>query len=670
MATAAPNLADYLAPGPHWTDHSPVYDDLMNVLGHGAGTAAADAALGFHNLATRTPTVVAFILEGDEDHVQLGYAPAYYPADITNPVPTLDGLIVVLTGLAPDEVTPIVLPQSAFGRTTNARRCLDIATIVGAAGHGHAPPVVRTGPHAGTVANTADIQGRRVHLLPPSVAPDAIRFLPDGRLTLQAFYQEFVLNKWDSADAAEAALWAPTALWFRLASTNVNTGGADVSSVRVAPSALPNVRVQRLLNAHTTKRLKAMMVSLGVGGPQLSNNQFDLGVQQLRQTLTDNHVDSKAFEREIRIKSFQDKHGAALEERALRFCAVTSSDRLPEVHRLLVNAPRGREYSILNCEFAAAAERSSLKIGTASAPLATPTLLDQVFRSYAPMNQGLTLGHGLSPFAIVCEGHDEVEALKKLVNSAAMVEGGATLTLSDAASLTTNDIALPTVVYIAVEKLNGWSVVVDTFHGNNTPIADAIRTAVERINPHLFRLVHQAAATESIGMELVWRVMYEFQQDYFAYLRKMAAGTTGGVVPDFSRIVSMVETHRASALCELPAGWYSKVKGLPPTRDDKDTRSSGLREQTGTAPRVNPSPDSSLMTRFKDCGHASIKSMIGNHNVTVPKVGGKEICLAWALRGACSSNCKRKDQHKQCSRDTVSKIHALMDACGVAGVQN
>ena len=109
---------------------------------------------------------------------------------------------------------------------------------------------------------------------------------------------------------------------------------------------------------------------------------------------------------------------------------------------------------------------------------------------------------------------------------------------------------------------------------------------------------------------------------------------------------------------------------MPPTREDKETRSSGLREQTGTAPRVNPSPDTSLMTRIKDSGHASIKSMIGNHNVTVPKVGGKEICLAWALRGACSSNCKRKDQHKQCSRDTVSKIHALMDTCGVAGVQN
>jgi hypothetical protein len=424
------------------------------------------------------------------------------------------------------------------------------------------------------------------------------------------------------------------------------------------------------LNSFANKHLKTMMSALGVGGPQLSNNQFDLGVQQLRQTLTENHDDSKAFERQIRIKSFQDKHGAALEQRALRFCDVPTSDRLPEVHRLLVNAPRGREYSILNCEFAARAAVSPLQVGVASAPLATPTLLDQVFRSHAPMNQGLTLGQGLTPFAIVCEGHDEVEALKSMVNSAAMVEGGATLTLSDAAALTTNDVCLPTVVYLAVEKLKGWSVVVDVFHGAATPIADSIRTAIERISPHLYRLVHQAAATESIGMELVWRVMYEFQQDYFDFLRKMAAGTTAGDVPDFMDIVRKVETHRASALCELPAGWYSKVKGLPSSRDEPESRTGGLREQTGTAPRVNPSPDSSLMNRFKDCGHASIKSMIGNHSVTVPKISGKEICLAWALRGTCSGNCKRKDQHKQYSRDVVAKIHALMDTCGVAGVTN
>ena len=668
MAAANPNLADYLLPGAHWTAPNPAYNDLMNTVGHGSGSTSAEVSIALCNVATRTPVVVAFVLQGDEDHVQLGYAPSFYPADITNPQASLDGLTVVLTGREADEVTPIVLPQNAFQRSAN-RRCHDIATIVGANGHGHAPPVLRTGPHAAGVVTTTEIQARPVHLLPPSAAADAIRYCGDGRMTLHAFYTEFVLGKHDSADPAEQALWAETALWFRMASTNV---GGDLSSVRVAPTMQATPVLQRLLTSFSSRKVKAMMAALGVGGPQLSNNQFNVGIQELRQTLTDNHDDTKAFERQIRTKTFQDKHGAALEQRILRFCGVASSDLLPPVHNLLVNAPRGREYSILNCAFAERAAASPLAINSTDAPLASPSLLDQVFRQIAPMNSGLTLGLGLTPFAMVCEGHDEVEALKSLVNSASMVEGGATLTLSDAAALTTNDVRMPTVPYLAVQKLQCWSVVVDVFHGEGTTIADNIRTAVQEVCPHIFRIVHRATEQGTgVGMELVWRIMYEFQQDYFAYLRKMAVGTTGGTVPDFKHIIEKVETSRAAALCTLPATWYTKVKTTPPPEAGREGRpGGGLREQAGLVPRTNPSPDAGLMARFRDCGHASIKSMIGNHNVEYPKVAGKEVCLAWALRGSCSGSCKRKDQHKQYSRDTVAKIHALMDACGVPGVTN
>ena len=62
--------------------------------------------------------------------------------------------------------------------------------------------------------------------------------------------------------------------------------------------------------------------------------------------------------------------------------------------------------------------------------------------------------------------------------------------------------------------------------------------------------------------------------------------------------------------------------------------------------------------------------MIGSNTVEVPKMGGKDICLSWALKGTCSGNCKRKDQHKTYSRDINQKLHALMTACGVAQPQN
>jgi hypothetical protein len=123
----------------------------------------------------------------------------------------MDARIIVLVGNRFDACIPVVLPVEAFG-CTNDIRASDIATIVGAAGHGAAPPLFWSGPHA--VGPT--VNGLRVHravLLPPTFAATAVKFQDDGRLTLPAFYAQFVQGKHDSA------MWAHVAQWFRLASS-------------------------------------------------------------------------------------------------------------------------------------------------------------------------------------------------------------------------------------------------------------------------------------------------------------------------------------------------------------------------------------------------------------------------------------------------------------------
>ena len=75
------------------------------------------------------------------------------------------------------------------------------------------------------------------------------------------------------------------------------------------------------------------------------------------------------------------------------------------------------------------------------------------------------------------------------------------------------------------------------------------------------------------------------------------------------------------------------------------------------------------MQRFRESGHGTISAMIGNHEVEYPKIGGKEVCLTWALKGSCVTGCKRKDLHVRYGRPTIQKLHALMDACGVANSQ-
>ena len=663
---ANPDFSTLLGHAAAWTDHAPVYDDLMTTLGHAAATSQANAQQGFHNLATRSPVAIAVVLTGDEDHIQICHSPCLYPQDITNPVGTLDNQMVVLTGVSTDLCTAVVLENSAWGRIGGSR-CHDLGTITGPTGHQAAPAVLRTGPHDIAVATATLLQVRRAHLLPTEWAVDAISHLPDGRFTMQAFYTHFLQGKWDGADADLVDLCAPTVDWFRAASTNI-TGGH--SSIRVAQVPQATLQHTRMLNAFTSRRCKALMSLVGVGGPQLTSAAFNAGMHQLKQTLVDNHNDSKAYDTASRVKSFQEKHGAALEIRLLRFCGVADAAHLPSTHALLVNAPKGREMSILNSQFAEAALNSVLPVGTANAPLVTPSILENVFRSYAPMNNGLNLGLGLTPFAVVCEGHDEVQKLKAMTKSMEAVERGATLTLSDAEILTTSDVRLPTDAFVAGEKLSGWSVIVDVFHGQNAPIANAIRTAVQAVLPYLHRLVSQAAESQTVGMEHVCRVLYEFQQDYFQHLNKLATGTAGGHVPDFSHIVDKVQSFRVSALSTLPSTWYShlksvEVRGAPRSASGSTAASTGTtREQSGTGPRTNPNPDQTLLTRYRDSGHSAIRSLLGDHDYTLPKVNGQEVCLSWALKGHCTNSCKRKAMHKAYSRDVIGKIHSLLDTCG------
>ena len=126
---------------------------------------------------------------------------------------------------------------------------------------------------------------------------------------------------------------------------------------------------------------------------------------------------------------------------------------------------------------------STVHLTENSVPLATARLAEEVFQSHQPAGTGLKFGQGLSPFATVCEGHAKSVTLKDLVKKAAMVEAGTTMSLDDAVALTSGDVRFPTDSNTAMEKLCGWSAVVDVFHGPTHEIAVAARDAVSKIGP-------------------------------------------------------------------------------------------------------------------------------------------------------------------------------------------
>ena len=668
MALAKPTFSLLLNDPAKWLDPNPDYATLLLTVGNDrTGVAATTVKAAILNIAQRSPVALAFVLNNDLDHIYVGHTPRLYPQDLTSAT-AMDNLVVVQVGNDPASSLPVVLPDAAFSRTALAY-VTDVPTIVGPNGHGHAPVVLRSGPHTATVATVSRHAIQHCFLLPCDSAGDAIAIHEDGRFTMASFYAEFVDGKYDAADAATAALWEPLSIFFRGASTvAAGAGGGNLmSTTAVPPGSLPD---QGRLAAFTSRIVGETMARLGVGGPQLSNHTFAQGINELKTTLEETAGNALQYQRDAKNKSFADKHGHALEQRIYRFCSVTDDAALPEAHRLLLQAPKNKEYALLRGFFAERAEQTSLSIATINAPMPTPSLVDQVFRSYAPGTNGLTLGGGLTPFAIVCDGHSDIADVKALIKKAELVEGGTSMSLNDASTLTSVDAALPTEVFIAIEKLCGWSVVVDVFHGAHTLIATNIRNAVAHVTPHLHRLVHQTAVNQVIGMELVNRVLFEFQQDYYAYLNDLctAINPASIAVPDFRRIRDAVTSHRAASLCTLPASWYSNLQAddwkMVPEKTAKSPR-----DLSGTALRVNAKADQAILTRFKNSGHASIGALLQGHDVEVPKVQNVPICLTWALKGACSNGCKRKDQHKTYSRATNQAVHALLDTCGVANPQ-
>jgi hypothetical protein len=650
-----------------WENPDPSYTTLADSYGSGAGAVDGPSCRdGLVQLTTRSPVAVAFVSEAECDYVYVAHSLTIFPADITSTT-VMDGLAIGFVGDRLNSATPVAFGVDFFARTAN-RRAPDIATIIGLTGHGATPPVFRSGPHA---APAADVRSRRAMILPCAVAARAIAgSADDGRYSLVGFYNEFLAGPLASADAAVVAEITPLADWWRLASTNVAAGTSVVS---YALTGIATIRDQARLAAWANRVKDAQMARLGVGGPGLSNAAFAHGVAELRTTLEDTHLATLAFEREKNEKTFTDTHGPALADTLQRLTGVHRDEDLPPIHLMLLKVGKGRVYGMLQSVLNERAEASPVPLTAATAPVATTKLVDEVFRSYMPGDDGSTFGKGLSPFAVVCRGQEGIKVILEQVRQAQMIEGGTSVTLTDANALIAGDVRFPTQPFVAVEKLYGWSIIVDVFHGVAHGISISLRAAVVALGPQLQRMAAQSGDDQGAGMELICRVIFDMQQDYFGWLSKTAAGI-GWPIPTFQEVILKVTSYRADSLSTLPAHWYfladcPRAHSIKKLTSTPASAPAALRTASSAATVVNAHAERRLVSRYKDSGHASITAMVGGRQLDFPKQGGKAVCMTWALRGACNPTCKRKDMHVRYNGETNTALHAFMDECGVANAQ-
>ena len=84
---------------------------------------------------------------------------------------------------------------------------------------------------------------------------------------------------------------------------------------------------------------------------------------------------------------------------------------------------------------------------------------------------------------------------------------GTSASLADAERITTADVRFPADAQTAAEKMCGWSIATDAFHGANRDIANAVRAFVLEVGPALHRLANTHSDGGSAGMDLVCRVL-------------------------------------------------------------------------------------------------------------------------------------------------------------------
>jgi hypothetical protein len=180
-------------------------------------------------------------------------------------------------------------------------------------------------------------------------------------------------------------------------------------------------------------------------------------------------------------------------------------------------------------------------------------------------------------------------------------------------------------------------------------------------------------------MDLCNLVLYDAQQTYFEWAEQTALCNDLAALPTaptFSPLISSVRTNRHHVLSPLPLSWYTIVDNPAPGAPSSCSSSSGssdssspCQQRSGSVPVFNTYADRDMLTRFQESGHLTIKAVMDGKNATIPKHQNKPVCLVWALKGECSSNCKRKDMHIRYSATVNKAIHSMLDKCDVAALQ-
>ena len=208
----APSFSVLFGTANFWDPTKPSYADILAAIGAGSSADKNAASASTLNFANQNPICYAFVLAREEDHVYIGHTPSIYPADIS-PSNVYNNFVTLLVSDRVDSVIPMVLPMEAFGHTIDILSH-NVDALTGPNGHGHAPPLMHTGPHTASDPNVTTFHICYVMPLPTELSTLAIKDAFQGHYTLIGFWNKFLTGPHSSPDHAIQMAYHPLINWW------------------------------------------------------------------------------------------------------------------------------------------------------------------------------------------------------------------------------------------------------------------------------------------------------------------------------------------------------------------------------------------------------------------------------------------------------------------------
>ena len=353
-------FTEYFKKPEHWVEHELHYEDLYDAIGPAIqGSTKTFSKIRDDTVALAKRSPLAFALLTDRNKILIGHSLDLLPSNPCKPNPDLDGKPVMLFGNDIESCTALVLDPEAF--RTASYNVQTLAHIAGPDMHGHDPVIVHAGPYDIHADGITSANARKILVIPSDLVDAVLTSFPTGQSDMRYFYTT-MFSFLSAPEATEDDREAMEVLtdWFRAASL---TQGGDFPLRTLAHPGLDPAQ-GAVVNAWRASRVRQVTTLLGYGGPSLSAATFNHGMTQIETAIAESTQKRIDYDKATSNKSFREKHGEALLELLYKFTGQTNEVDLPQIHKLLVAAPKNREYGILQSTLAARAGSTTLPIAT------------------------------------------------------------------------------------------------------------------------------------------------------------------------------------------------------------------------------------------------------------------------------------------------------------------